>query len=105
MPAKLNDLLVSRKFWALVFGLVTLGISYQFGHIPLEQAELGVLAILSAYIGGTAIEAHGAAMATAPPPVVNLTVHPSSLTPTAGVTFAGSGSVAAPALHVCAGGK
>lgn len=65
MPPKFATLLQSRKFWAMIFGLVSVGIPYQFGHTSLELTETGALGILSAYILGVAVEDNGQAHAQA----------------------------------------
>lgn len=75
-PYKLTDLFQSRKFWALVFGLVTLGVSYQFGHVTLETVEIGVISLLSVYIGATALVDHGIALSQAAPPVTTINIPP-----------------------------
>lgn len=67
----------SRKFWAMVFGLAMLGVSYQFGHVSLETTELSALGIISAYILGVAVEDHGRALAQASPSVTTIAIPPS----------------------------
>ncbi len=57
MEAKWKYLLSSRKFWAAVLGLVLLVVKTFKPDLPLQAEELaGVLAIISAYILGTALE-------------------------------------------------
>lgn len=57
--AGLLSLLHSRKFWALVTALATTAVLYQNGQVPAGQAELAVVASLSAYMVSTGIESAG----------------------------------------------
>lgn len=54
---KLKQLLVSRKFWAAVVGLVMVVVSAYSPNFPLSEEEVARLVyILIAYITGTALE-------------------------------------------------
>ena len=54
---KLKLLLGSRKFWAALVGLVLLLVKTWKPDFPLEAEPLaGILAVLAAYILGTALE-------------------------------------------------
>ena len=54
---KLKLLLGSRKFWAALVGLVLLLVKTWKPDFPLEAESLaGILAVLAAYILGTALE-------------------------------------------------
>ena len=53
---KLKALLQSRKFWALVAALVAVGAGYFAEGITVWQAAQAVVAALSAYALGVAIE-------------------------------------------------
>jgi len=62
---KLKGLLASRKFWAAVVGVaVTTVKAYRPDDFPLTEDQLtSVVALLAAYIVGTAVEDHGKAAA------------------------------------------
>lgn len=50
----------SRKFWAAVVGMVLVVIRTAFPDFPLEdEALIGMLSVLAAYILGVAIEDNG----------------------------------------------
>lgn len=70
---KLTALLHSRKFWALVTSLVTLGVGVGYHAMPPDQAILAAVAALSLYELGVAHEDNGIAQASAslatPPPL------------------------------------
>ncbi len=54
---KLHYLLTSRKFWAAVVGLALVIIRAYSPQFPLQEDELTrILAVLVAYILGTAVE-------------------------------------------------
>jgi len=54
---KLKLLLASRKFWAALIGLVLMLVKTWQPDFPLEADSLaGMLAVLAAYILGTALE-------------------------------------------------
>lgn len=54
---KLKLLLASRKFWAALIGLVLMIVKAWHPDFPLEMEPLaGILAVLAAYILGTALE-------------------------------------------------
>ncbi|MGI6251208.1 MAG: hypothetical protein ACOYKD_07620 [Anaerolineaceae bacterium] len=54
---KLKQLLSSRKFWAALLGLIVLVVKAYRPEFPLDAGELaGILAVLSTYILGTALE-------------------------------------------------
>lgn len=54
---KLKQLLVSRKFWAAVVGLVMVVVSAYSPNFPLSEEEVArFVYILIAYITGTALE-------------------------------------------------
>lgn len=57
---KLLDLLKSRKFWALVAALVAVAAAYFPGQISVWQAVQAVVAALSVYALGVAVEDAGA---------------------------------------------
>lgn len=57
---KLTGLLKSRKFWALVVAVVAVAQSRALGQITDWQSVQALVAALSAYSLGTAIEDHGA---------------------------------------------
>ncbi len=60
MPQKLKDLVKSRKFWAAVIGVVVVSVKGVDPNFPLSDDQLtGALAVLIAYILGTAIEDQG----------------------------------------------
>lgn len=54
---KWKQLVASRKFWAALLGLVVLIVRVWKPDFPLEAEEIaGMLAVLAAYILGTALE-------------------------------------------------
>lgn len=54
---KMKQLLASRKFWAALCGLVLMVVRAYTPGFPLEAEPLaGILALLAAYILGTALE-------------------------------------------------
>ncbi len=57
MSQKLRDLFMSRKFWALVASLATTAGMFASKQVTGAQALAAVIASLSAYKLGTAIEA------------------------------------------------
>ena len=57
---KLKSVLSSRKFWATVAALATVGAAYFSAHsLSAEQAVNATVAALAAYALGTGIEASG----------------------------------------------
>jgi len=57
MMEKIKLLLASRKFWAALIGLVLMLVKTWQPDFPLEADSLaGMLAVLAAYILGTALE-------------------------------------------------
>lgn len=64
---KLTALLHSRKFWALVAALTTLGVGVGYHGLPPDQAIPLAVAALSAYSLGVAHEDNGVAQASPPP--------------------------------------
>lgn len=102
--SKLLTLLQSRKFWSLVVALVSLGVAYQTGQMPLPQVELGVVGALSGYAIATGIEDNGQAQARATPPqtTVNVTAPP---TVTSGPTTATGGPYPLASSNFVPGGK
>ncbi len=53
-------LLASRKFWAAMVGMLLVIVRTAFPDFPLEdEALIGMLSVLAAYILGVAIEDHG----------------------------------------------
>jgi len=53
----LKDILVSRKFWALVLGLLVLFMGSLFPSFNLdEEAAVGLIVIVAAYIVGVAVD-------------------------------------------------
>jgi uncharacterized protein involved in exopolysaccharide biosynthesis len=63
---KLTALLRSRKFWALVTTLVTLGVGVGYHAMPPDQAILAAVVALSTYSLATAHEDNGLAQAKPP---------------------------------------
>ncbi len=57
--SKLNLLLHSRKFWALIAAVVAVSAALATGQITEWQALQAVIASLAAYITGTAIDDAG----------------------------------------------
>lgn len=57
---KLSGLLKSRKFWALVTACLAVAQAHALGQITDWQSIQALVAALSAYSLGTAIEDHGA---------------------------------------------
>ncbi len=54
---KLKQLLCSRKFWAALIGLLLMVVKAYRPDFPLTEEPLtGILALLAAYILGTALE-------------------------------------------------
>ncbi|BAJ65105.1 MULTISPECIES: hypothetical protein [Anaerolinea] len=54
---KWKDLLRSRKFWALLIGLILMVVKAYRPDFPLEEEQLsGMIALLVAYILGVALE-------------------------------------------------
>ena len=53
---KLKALLASRKFWALVAALVTIGCGYFTGTVTAPVAIQSAVAALAAYMVGTGLE-------------------------------------------------
>ncbi len=54
---KWKDLLRSRKFWAMLIGLILMVVKAYRPDFPLEEEQLsGMVALLVAYILGVAIE-------------------------------------------------
>lgn len=61
---KFKTLLKSRKFWAAVVGVAVTTIKAYRPDFPLTEDQLtSVVALLAAYIVGTAVEDHGRAAA------------------------------------------
>jgi hypothetical protein len=56
---KLQRVLQSRKFWALIAALVTVGAAFSYHQIDVWQAVQGVIAALAVYSTGVAIEDNG----------------------------------------------
>lgn len=57
MPEKLKMLLISRKFWAAWVGLVMVLVRTWRPDFPLSEEQVtGIVALLAAYILGTALE-------------------------------------------------
>lgn len=59
MPTKLKELLASRKFWALIASLVTIGAGYFTGSVDASSAVNAAVAAFGLYAVGTGIEAAG----------------------------------------------
>jgi hypothetical protein len=56
-PSKLQLLLKSRKFWAALVGLVLIIVKGMYPDLVLdEDAVVGIVLVLVAYITGTALE-------------------------------------------------
>lgn len=57
MPEKLKTLLISRKFWAALVGLGMVLVRTWRPDFPLSEEQVtGIIALLAAYILGTALE-------------------------------------------------
>jgi hypothetical protein len=53
----MKDLLTSRKFWALVIGLLVLFTAHFFPNFQLdEEATIGLVVVVASYVVGTAID-------------------------------------------------
>ena len=62
MDRTLNGLLISRKFWLAVFGVVT-AIVAQYANVP-DEIWISIEALVVVMIGSIAIEDHGAKSAS-----------------------------------------
>lgn len=56
--SKLTQVLRSRKFWALIASIVTVGGAFNTGQIAGDAAANALVAALAAYSIATSIEAH-----------------------------------------------
>lgn len=56
MPAKLLQLLQSRKFWALITALASIVLGVIYGGMPVSQAVQAAIAALAAYMIGTGLD-------------------------------------------------
>lgn len=55
--SKIQYLLTSRKFWAALIGLIFMVVQNWWPEFPLDAEQVaGIVAVLAAYILGTALE-------------------------------------------------
>ena len=73
MPAKLQALLTSRKFWALIIALIAALSGYLTGSLAAPAAIQAAVAALMAYMIGTGLESPPAAIT--PPEKTVRTIH------------------------------
>jgi hypothetical protein len=54
--SKLELLMRSRKFWALIAGVAAIVTGYLAGGLPMDQAIQALIAALAAYMVGTGLD-------------------------------------------------
>ena len=76
MPSKLESLLKSRKFWALIIALGSILSGYLSGNMAAAPAIQAAIAALAAYMVGTGLESQSAAQIRPDVPAVRTIASP-----------------------------